>query len=118
MKLLIRAYLSLLKESQEFDAIIADLLLAMVIVPISRAQIGVRQAGVDIAAVGPASDGRRTLFLCVIKRGGITRSDWDGTGPQAVRPSLDEIQDSYLRSRIDAEHQDLPKRIVLCCAGD
>ena len=43
----------MLKESGELDQLLADLLLCMEIEPISRAQVGVRQYGVDIAAVGP-----------------------------------------------------------------
>lgn len=52
MKLIIREYLSLLKESKELDWLIPDLLLSMGIEPFSYPQIGVRQYGVDVAAVG------------------------------------------------------------------
>lgn len=45
MKLIIREYLTLLKESGELDRLLPDLLLSMSIPPISRAQKGVRQEG-------------------------------------------------------------------------
>ena len=56
MKLIIREYLSLLKESNELDRLLPDLLLMMGIEPISHAQVGVRQYGVDLAAVGEYQD--------------------------------------------------------------
>ncbi|RLF31810.1 MAG: hypothetical protein DRN08_07415, partial [Thermoplasmata archaeon] len=77
MKLIIREYLSLLKESNELDQLLPDLLLAMDIEPISRTQTGVRQYGVDVAAVGIDEDGKKTLFLFTIKQGDIGRTDWD-----------------------------------------
>ena len=121
MKLLIREYLSMLKESGELDALLPDLLLCMDIEPISKAQVGVRQHGVDVAAVGPdpKMEGRRTLFLFTVKQGDFDRASWDTRGDQqAIRPSLNEIRDVYLQSRVSDVHRDLPKKIVLCCGGD
>src|SRR5690242_7261738 len=100
MRLIIREYLGMLKESREFDALLPDLLLAMNIVPISKAQIGVRQAGVDIAAVGNDETGNKALWLFVVKCGDLGRRDWDSQ-PQSVRQSLDEIKDIYLRNHVD-----------------
>jgi hypothetical protein len=57
------------------------------------------------------------LFLFTVKRGNITRTDWDG-GPQSVRPSLNEILDSYLHNRVRPEHTALPKKIVLVTGGE
>jgi len=100
MKLIIREYLSLLKESKEIDRMLPDLLLAMGIEPFSKAQIGVRQYGVDVAAVGLDEDDVEKLFLYIIKQGDIGRRDWD-SNEQAVRQSLDEIKDVYLRHHMD-----------------
>jgi hypothetical protein len=109
----------MLKEAGELDALIPDLLLSMDVEPISRAQVGARQHGVDIAAVGPDPDdgGRRKLFLLTVKQGDIDRRGWNGT-QQAVRQSLDEILDSYLAQRVAEEHEALPKKVVVCCNGD
>lgn len=119
MRLVIREYLSMLKESKELDALLADLLFAMGIEPISKAQVGVRQYGVDVAGIGcDPEDGTKKLFLITIKQGDINRRDWDGSGPQAVRPSLDEILEIYIPKHVDEEHRELVKKIVLCGGGD
>ncbi len=117
MRLVIREYLATLKESGEFDALLPDLLLAMNIVPLSKPQTGVRQSGVDIAAVGNDVAGQKTLWLFVLKRGDLGRRDWD-TGPQSVRQSLDEIKDVYLRNHVAPEHLGLPVKIVVATTGD
>jgi len=120
MKLIIRQYLSLLKESGGLDAVLPDLLLAMGIHPISKAQRGIRQYGVDIAAIGPDPDdsGKTKLFLLTIKRGDFGRADWDNETAQAVRPSLNEILDVYIPSHVANEHTSLPIKIVVCAGGD
>lgn len=117
MRLVIREYLGMLKESREFDALLPDLLLAMNIVPLSKPQVGVRQAGVDIAAVGNDDAGQRTLWLFVLKRGDLGRRDWD-TGSQSVRQSLDEVKDVYLRNHVAPEHEGLPVRVIVATTGD
>lgn len=118
MRLIIREYLSLLKESGELDRLLPDLLLSMSITPISRAQIGVRQAGVDVAAVGKHPDTKtKTIFLFLIKQGNMGRSDWNN-GQQAVRPSLDEIKDVYIQNNISPSHKKLPIKVVVCTGGE
>lgn len=51
MKLILSQYLRTLKERDEFDRLLPDILLAMGYVPISRPQTGIEQHGVDLAAV-------------------------------------------------------------------
>ena len=63
MRLVLLEHLRMLRESGEFDALFPDLLLAMKIVPISKPQIGVRQAGVDIAAVGKDDSGAKDILV-------------------------------------------------------
>lgn len=117
MKLIIREFLGQLKESGELDRLLPDLLARMRLVTISRPQVGVRQNGVDIAAVGKDEDGVRTLFLFVLKVGDVGRRDWD-SGVNAIRATLNQIKDSYLRSFVRPEHQDLPVKVVVCTTGD
>lgn len=118
MRLVIREYLSMLKESEELDVLLPDLLLAMGITPLSRAMKGNRQDGVDIPAVGiDPKDGIQKLFLLTAKKGDITRNEWD-KAPNGVRPSLNEIREGYLRKYIRPEHQDLPKKIILTSGGE
>ncbi|MDD2336133.1 MAG: hypothetical protein PHD01_06120 [Geobacteraceae bacterium] len=116
MRLVIREYLGMLKESEEFDALLPDLLLAMNLIPLSKAQIGVRQAGVDIAAVGNDEAGQITLWLFVVKCGDLGRRDWDSQ-QQSVRQSLDEVRDIYLRNNVAPEHAGLPVKIIVATTG-
>ncbi|HVI60428.1 MAG TPA: hypothetical protein VM619_16360 [Luteimonas sp.] len=117
MKLIVKEFLSQLKESGELDRLLPDLLARMKIVPISRPQIGVRQNGVDVAAVGRDKDGVKALFLFVLKVGDLGRRDWDG-GVNAVRATLNQVKDSYLHSFVRPEHRSLPVRIVVCSTGE
>lgn len=86
---------------------------------VSTPQVGVRQFGVDIAAVGrnPISSEAEALFLFVVKPGNITRSEWsqERTG---VRASLEEVLDAYIPGNISPEHAELSIVIVLCCSGE
>ncbi len=113
MKLLIRDYLASLKERNELDAILPDLLSELGFTVISRPGRGTSQHGVDIAAVGEDEAGERKVFLFSLKQGDVTRQDWDGN-PQAIRASLNEIRDAYIRNRIPVRYQTL--RIVICLA--
>lgn len=118
MKLILAQYLRTLKERNEFDNLLPEVLLAMGYVPISKPQTGVRQFGVDLAAVGTSpEDGIQELLLLVIKRGDIGRSEWD-SGPQSVRQSLNEVVDVYLKTHVEPAHEKLRKRIILTTTGD
>lgn len=117
MKLIIKEFLSQLRESGELDRLLPDLLARMKLIPISRAQVGVRQNGVDIAAVGKDRDGVKTLYLFVLKVGDLGRRDWDD-GVNAVRATLNQIQDSYLHTSVREEHQGLPVKVVICSTGE
>lgn len=112
MKLLIRDYLASLREREELDAILPDLLSGLGFTVFSRPQRGTQQCGVDIAAVGE-DDGERKVFLFSVKAGDLTRQDWDGT-PQALRSSLNEIRDVYIKNRIPLRYKGL--RVVICLA--
>lgn len=113
MKLLLSDYLASLKEREELDAVLPDLLSELGFTILSRPQRGTQQRGVDIAAVGADEDGEKKLFLFSVKAGDLTRQDWDGT-PQALRSSLNEILDVYLATRIQPRYADL--KVVICLA--
>ena len=119
MKLVVMHYLRSLRERDELDAILPDLLAESGFEVITRPRRGTRQAGVDVAAVGPNPDqnGTRSLFLFTIKSGDLTREHWD-TGQQAVRPSLNEILDDYIPHRIPPHFADLPVVICVCMGGE
>ncbi|MDI4637167.1 MULTISPECIES: hypothetical protein [Halomonadaceae] len=119
MKLVVTHYLRSLRERDELDAILPDLLAESGFEVLTRPRRGTRQAGVDVAAVGPNPDrnGARSLFLFTIKSGDLTREHWD-TGQQAVRPSLHEVLDDYIPNRIPPHLTDLPIVICVCMGGE
>ena len=120
MKLILRQYLADLRERDELDAILPDLLSEIGFNVLSRPARGTRQAGVDVAAIGPDEDdgGRRKLFLFTLKSGDLRRSNWDDGSPQAVRQSLNEILDNYIPNRIPEQHKNLDIAICVCIGGE
>lgn len=119
MKLVVTHYLRSLRERDELDAILPDLLAESGFEVLTRPRRGTRQAGVDVAAVGPDPDrdGARSLFLFTIKSGDLTREHWD-TGQQAVRPSLNEVLDDYIPNRIPPHLTNLSIVICVCMGGE
>lgn len=117
MKLIIRDYLGSLREREELDAILPDLLSELGFTVYSRPGRGTTQFGVDVAAVGNDENGERKVFLFSVKQGDLTRQHWDGT-PQSLRPSLNEIRDVYIPTRIPRRYQGLKVVICLCLGGD
>src|ERR1043165_7505119 len=105
MKLLVRNYLASLREREELDAILPDLLSELGYTEYSRPQRGTAQAGVDIVAIGD-DEGERKVFLFSVKQGDLTRQSWDGT-PQALRSSLNEILDTSIPTKIPKRYQSL-----------
>lgn len=112
MKLIIKQYLSSLKERGELDAMLPDLLSQLGLNVFSRPGRGTRQDGVDVGAVGSLDGASEKVYLFSIKPGDLTRRDWDGEAAQSLRPSLNEIQDSYIPNRLPPEHRN--KDIVIC----
>lgn len=106
MRLVIKDYLSQLKEKDELDFLICDLLLQMGYITDNRPETGNRQYGVDIRA----RKGKEIL-LGVIKQGRLNRTNWD-SGPNAVRQSVNEIRDTYIRQMTE-EDQKKQIRIVV-----
>lgn len=117
MKLVIREYLASLKERDELDAVLPDLLTELGFTVYSRPARGTRQYGVDVAAVGPGQDGIRRVHLFSVKSGDLDRNEWNTASPQSLRPSLDEILDHYIASRIPPEYASLPIAICLTFGG-
>ena len=117
MKLILKEYLASLRERDELDAILPDLLSQLGFTVLSKPQRGTRQHGVDVAAVGALNGEAKKLYLFSIKSGDLPRTDWNGGSPQALRPSLDEIQDSYLRSHVPVRYRDLDIVICICIGG-
>ena len=117
MKLVIREYLASLRERGELDAVLPDMLTELGFTVYSRPRRGTRQYGVDVAAVGNGRDGVRRVHLFSVKSGDLGRNEWNTASPQSLRPSLDEILDVYVTSRIPPEYAALPIAICLCFGG-
>lgn len=115
MKLLLREYVASLKEREELDAILPDVLSERGFHVYSRPGRGTSQYGVDIAAVGPDADGETKLFLLTVKRGDLTRQEWSA-GEQSLQASLLDILNVYIRSHLPVAYANL--RIIICiCLG-
>lgn len=117
MKLVFRQYLASLRERHELDVVLPDLLSELGYTIISRPSVGTRQYGVDVAALGPVTDGERKVYLFSLKQGDLNRADWDGTA-QALRGSIDEIVDVYIPNRISKQHEHKKVVICLCFGGE
>lgn len=118
MKLILKQYLASLKERAELDAVLPDLLSSMGLNVFISPTRGVKEYGVDIAAVGRINGGEEKVYLFSVKSGNLTRETWNGNADQALRPSLDEIQDSFIPSRLPPQHRDKQIVICLCFGGD
>jgi hypothetical protein len=118
VKLVIAEFLRTLKERDELDRLLPDLLVEMGYVPLARPQTGNRQFGVDLAVRGkdPRS-GIDELLLAVIKKGDIGRTEWDG-GEQSVRQSINEILDVYLKSHVEPQDKGKNVHIVVVANGE
>lgn len=118
MRLVLSEYIHTLRERDELDRLVGDLVISMGYVPLTRPQAGVREHGVDLAAVGKSPvDGVEEMLLFVMKQGDIGRTVWQGD-KNAVRQSLDEVLDVYLRNNVAPEHAGLRKVIVVATTGD
>lgn len=116
MKLILKDYLLSLKEREQLDVLVQNLLSQMGLNVFLIPRRGVKEHGVDIAAYGCwPGEIEEKVFLFAVKSGNITRSNWSGS-PQSLRESLQEIVDSYIPHFILPEHKD--KKIVICpCFG-
>jgi hypothetical protein len=117
LRLLLEDFLSLMREEGELDVFLPLLLSAMGHEIVYRAQKGTRQYGVDISSVGKDDDGKKKLFLWLVKCGDIGRRDWN-SGDQSIRPSIDDVGDTYLSSHVAPQHAKLPKKLVVLTNGD
>lgn len=116
IQLILSHYLSGLRERDELDALLPDLLQAMGHSVQSRAQVGVNQGGVDIMSTRENDQGETEVFLFVIKFGNVSRNDFYGT-QQAILPSIRQASTEYVRNRVPEPLRGLKKRIVLVSNG-
>ena len=97
MRLVISDYISQLKEKDELDVLLCDLLVQQGYYIDSRPKTGNRQHGVDIHVYD-----ENKILLFIVKQGNITRGVWDG-GTNSVYSSLHEIENVYYRTMTPKE---------------
>ena len=118
MKLMLKEYLRSMGERGGLDVLLPNLLSQMGLTVLTTPMRGTKQHGVDVAAVGKIDgDPNQAVYLFSIKGGDINRENWD-VGPQALRPSIDEIVDGYIPRSISPEYAGWPIVIYLCCGGE
>lgn len=116
LQLVLQNYIGSLKERNELDALLPELLIAMGHSVLSRPQTGVPQAGVDILSSYTDTDGNEQLYLFIIKFGDIRREDLF-TGQQAIEPSAREACTDFARNRLSEGQRALPKHVVVVSSG-
>lgn len=111
MKILLEEYLKILKEKDELDLLLCDLLLLDGYTIANRPKSGERQYGVDVLA-----QKEDDTYLFIIKQKDITRDTWD-SGKDSVRQSINEVLDVYLPAMIPQNHTCKQYHIVLVTNG-
>lgn len=116
IQLVLSHYLAGLREREELDALLPNLLKAMGHSVLSRPQIGVSEAGVDVVTTKENENGTVEVFLFVIKFGDIGRDDFY-VGKQGIEPSIRQANSDFIRNRLPEPLRLLRKRIVLVTNG-
>lgn len=109
MRLILKDYIETLKEEKELEKLLENILIMNDYTDIIRPQKGVTQHGVDFSAIK-----NNEIYLFVLKQKNIDRNNWN-SGNNAVRPTLDEIQDVYIPQRLNGYKQNI--NIVICTNG-
>ena len=118
MKAVLRQYMASLKERDELDKILPDILSERGHNILSRPTRGFAQYGADVTSVGPHPiTGNSCYFVWSIKSGDLTRSEWD-TGDQGLRTSLNQIRDVHLVKHVPKDCEDKVKVVALCFGGE
>jgi len=115
MLFLVQDYLASLKEREELDAILPDLLRAMGFQIVKLAFRGEVEHGVDIATIGQ-EDGETVLYLIQVKAGNINATMWD-SGPNAIRPTLSNLLDVPFEDLTQPRLQQARRQAILAHNG-
>jgi hypothetical protein len=118
MKLIIKQYLSSLKERNELDVLLPDLLAMMDLNVFSKPSIGTRQYGVDVAAFGRIDSKPEKVYLFSIKGGDLGRKDWNSGREQDLQPSLNDIITTYIPTHLPSMYQNKPIEVCICFGGN
>lgn len=111
MKLVLEEYIKTLKEKDELDTLICNLLSLDGYTVYNYPKTGERQYGVDILA----KKGKIT-YLFVVKQKDIDRKSWD-SNQNSVRQSLNDIIDVYLETMLPEQYNNDYINIVVATNG-
>ena len=112
MKLILKEYLGSLKEKDELDSLLLDLLLLNGFSTNNVPKTGERQYGVDIFA-----DKDDQAYLFVVKQQDLTRKTWD-SDQNSVRPSLNEIMDVFVPALLPKKFHGTPINVIVVTNGN
>lgn len=115
IRFLLQDYLSHLKEREELDAILPDLLRSMGFQIVKLAFRGEVEHGVDIAAYASDSSGGM-LLLIQVKSGDIDQNLWDN-GSNSVRATLNNLLDVPFVDLTQPKLQRAKKKVILAHNG-
>lgn len=110
MRLIIKDYISCLKEKDELDLLISNIFSVKGYLAESQPKTGNRQYGVDIQMQNSTE-----ILLFVVKQGDIDRNKWD-SNQNSVRQSLNEILDVYI-SLMPQEEIDKKISVIVATNG-
>jgi len=115
MRFIIQDYLAHIKERDELDAILPDLLRAMGFQIVKLAFRGEVEHGVDIAAIKKEDDDW-VLYLIQVKPGNIDQKNWDA-GPNSIRATLNNLLDVPFEDLTQPQLQRARKQVILAHNG-
>lgn len=110
MRLIVKEYVSQLKEKDELDILISRIFVQKGYIVDNLPKTGNRQYGVDIQL-----HNNKEILLFVVKQGNIDRDTWDGN-VNAVRSSLNEISDVAI-NLMTFEEKQKDIRIIVATNG-
>lgn len=118
MRLVLRNYLSSLKEDGELDKICVEMLEDLGLTVHASAQKGTRQYGVDVLAHGrlPGCDEDK-VYALIIKCENIDRGEFDKE-KTGVAASIKECLNVYAQNLLPFECQTLPLVVCIVCGGE
>ncbi|MBI3776761.1 MAG: hypothetical protein HY273_14665 [Gammaproteobacteria bacterium] len=114
-RVVLQQYLASMRERDELDLLLPELLTAMGHAVLSRPQRGSRQGGVDCLSEFQTGTGPEA-YLFILKQNDVDRRDFF-TSPQGIEPSVREAKTDYIRTRLPKRFEHAPKHIILVSNG-
>ena len=114
-RVILQQYLADMRERDELDLLLPELLVAMGHTVLSRPQRGTRQAGVDCLSEIRTAEGR-AAYLFIIKQGDVERKEFFAS-PNGIEPSVREAKTDYIRTRLPQHLEQARKHIILVSNG-